>query len=150
MSNKANLQPSFQANIDSLVRQSQAEEARIQTQFAPGSVVISPSSVIERSSPPTIVQAFDRSDINLNYEEVVGGSPPGTVADMVTLKEQNDFIAARERALLLSSCSAVRTRVHSSLRRASCGAANGVFLNSVIKRVSDPLTKQDQVTEIPE
>lgn len=61
--------------------------------------------------PSMHMPTWDRFDINQHYSETVLGEPgenSGTVADLVAVKVQNDFMAVEERAFRLRHASVAR------------------------------------------
>jgi hypothetical protein len=72
--------------------------------------------------------AFDRSEINANYDEVLAsGSDPGTVGDAASLKLQVDFNAAEERAFRLRHATSLRCIIVAHGRLDGHGHQAGIY-----------------------
>lgn len=70
---------------------------------------------------------FVRDEINGKYSEAMkSSSGAGTVADVIALKRQIDYMAAAERAFRLQNATPVRLMAHAAARRQAHGQ-NGVF-----------------------
>lgn len=78
---------------------------------------------------PTLHEpAFDRKEINANYDEVLAsGSDPGTVGDAASLKHQIDYNAVEERAFRLRHATPVRCIIVGHGRLAGHGHEQGIF-----------------------
>jgi hypothetical protein len=89
---------------------------------------------------PGIKQAFDREDINENYEEILKDAfADGRNGEAGVLKQQLDYVASAERAYRLSRATSVRCAMHHSIRREKHGHQNGVFktvLASVVNNLA--------------
>ena len=72
--------------------------------------------------------AFDRSEINANYDEVLAsGADPGTVGDAASLKLQVDFNAAEERAFRLRHATSLRCIIVAHGRLDGHGHQGGIY-----------------------
>lgn len=72
--------------------------------------------------------AFDRGDMNANYDEVLASSKdPGTVGDAAALKHQIDYNACEERAFRLRHASSVRCMIVAHGRIDGHGHEAGIF-----------------------
>ena len=97
-----------------------------------------PSLSGDPSDPTACNHPFDRSAIGQDMELAVLGNPDaGTVADVATLKLQNDFIAARETAYRSAHASTVRCAIHAAARRRGHASPSGVFGNGVLRYAQD-------------
>lgn len=84
------------------------------------------------SSPEQITKAHSRSDIGTNYEEVVTDpTKPGTVADSIGLRLQNDMTASLERATLCQEMRPTRACILAAARRRGHAHPRGVLGNMV-------------------
>jgi len=83
--------------------------------------------------------SFDRQPINTNYEQCFQDEEnPGTVGDVIALKQQVDYNAAEERAFRLRHASVCRCLTHSHGRR--FGEAVGPALTYVEETIADMIT----------
>lgn len=81
--------------------------------------------------------AFDRNEINANYEECLASSAAsGTSADLSGLKTQIDFMAGEEQAFRMRHTSIVRAFVHGHVRLWGHGQPQSVF-DDVSRQASD-------------
>lgn len=146
MNSTDSIKPEFQSHIAALKAQGLDEAKRIAFPFTEGSGTLLPTEV-SRSSVESIITAFDRTQINEQYlGNINDPASAGTLADNAALKLQNDVIASRERALLLSSASSVRMRIHSTTLRGAAGSEVGVV--AMMERyVVDLLTSDVEVEE---
>ncbi len=81
---------------------------------------------------------FDRTALNTNYQQCVQDpNDPGTVGDVIGLKQQIDYNAAEERAFRLRHATITRCFTHAAGRRFGLGAGR-VFPN-IEKQVSDAI-----------
>lgn len=77
---------------------------------------------------PGLSQAFDRSDLNADFEKIISDSKnPGTAGDAIATKAQVDYLACMERAYRAKSASPVRLLIVSGARRRGHGSPVGVF-----------------------
>jgi hypothetical protein len=97
---------------------------------------------------PGMTGAFDRSDLNQKYEEILSDSGAGTVADCAALKLQIDWIGALERAYRLRHGGQVRAWMHATGRRKGHGQDGGV-VKSALRYVQDVI-KAGQAATPPE
>lgn len=89
--------------------------------------------------------AFDRNDLNTNYDEVVqSAQDPGTVGDVAALKLQTAFNATEERAFRTRHASPLRCMAHMHVRLQGHGTDRGV-LDRIESEVSN-LIKAGGVT----
>lgn len=84
------------------------------------------------SSAEQITKGFNRDEIGTNYEKVVTDpTKPGTAADCIGLRYQNDIIASMERATLCQEQRPVRTSILAAARRKGHAHPRGVLGNMV-------------------
>lgn len=77
-------------------------------------------------------QAFDRTELNENYIEVVGDlNQLGAMGEATALKVQIDYIAALERSFRTRHMSSVRSKMHARGRKEGQGDSAGLFGNNV-------------------
>lgn len=89
---------------------------------------------------PGITEAFDRTEIATNYEEAVSdGASPGTVGDVISLKNQGDYVAVMERAFRARHATPVRNLAHAAARRKGQGHEKGIFKGGVLVHAQDTL-----------
>ena len=81
--------------------------------------------------------AFDRTDINTNYQECYEHQPPGSTADTIAVKTQLEYVAGAERAFRTRHCSPVRAALHAAARLQGHGHGQGVFLGGVARYIKD-------------
>ena len=82
---------------------------------------------VDLLDPSKLDAPFDRTEMNTNYAQVMQDpANPGTVGDVVALKQQIDYVAAAERAFRLRHCPMIRSIVHAHGRLSGHGAG-GVF-----------------------
>lgn len=93
------------------------------------------------SSQEQITRAFSRTEIGNNYEEVVTDpKKPGTVADVIGLRLQNDMVGSMERATLCQEMRPPRACILAAARRRGHSHPRGVignmvdYITSVIKQ----------------
>lgn len=81
---------------------------------------------------PGTVKAFDRSDANNNYAQLLAdGSNPGTTGDAIALKTQIDYVGCMERAFRARHATPVRCLAHNSARRVGHGHPAGVLMQVI-------------------
>lgn len=81
---------------------------------------------------------FDRTALNVNYQECVQDTDdPGTVGDVISIKQQIDYNATEERAFRLRHATVVRCFTHAAGRRHGLGAGR-VFPN-IQKQANDAI-----------
>lgn len=84
------------------------------------------------SSQEQITKAFNRTEIGSNYEEVVTDpTKPGTVADAIGLRLQNDMLGSMERATLCQEMRPTRACILAAARRRGHSHPRGVLGNMV-------------------
>lgn len=84
------------------------------------------------TSAEQITKAFKRTEIGVNYEEVVTDPQnPGTVADAIGLRLQNDMVASMERATLCQEMRPPRACILAAARRRGHSHPRGVIGNMV-------------------
>ncbi len=134
---KASVHPVVLAAVAARMEQADAmaKSVTISTQRAwqyPVTPALSPFDI------PDHAVLFDRSAIGSNYAEVLAdASNPGTTADALALKLQNDRIAVEERAFRTRHSSPIRATVHAAARRSAHAHPAGVFGGSLQKYLED-------------
>jgi hypothetical protein len=88
---------------------------------------------------PGMAKPFDRSEIGQNFADVYQPKEPGTVGDAATLRVQNDYLAAMERAFRTRHASSVRAAIMAAGRRNGHGSDQGPLLDGVIRYAQDLL-----------
>lgn len=89
---------------------------------------------------PGLATAFDRQEIETNYEEVFQDpSNVGTVGDVISLKTQSDYVACVERAYRSRHATSVRCIAHHLGRRRGHGDAESLFNAGITKFAQDAL-----------
>jgi hypothetical protein len=89
---------------------------------------------------PGIAKAFDRGDLNADYEQAIAdGKNPGTTGDVAAIKTQVDYVACLERAYRARQATPVRCLVHAGARRTGHGHARGVLLGGVVGYVESSI-----------
>lgn len=88
---------------------------------------------------PGMARPFDRKEIGQNFADVYQPKSPGTVGDAATLRLQNDYLAAMERAFRTRHASSVRAAVMAAGRRSGHGDGQGPLLDGVIRYAQDLL-----------
>ena len=78
--------------------------------------------------------AWDREEINKNYEECFQGEEPGTVGDVMALRLQLDLLAAEERAFRLRHASTARMMAHGAIHTQAL--AGGIVPDTVRQYVA--------------
>lgn len=89
---------------------------------------------------PGMARPFDRSEIGQNFADVYQPAEPGTVGDAATLRLQNDYLAAMERAFRTRHASSVRCTIMAAGRRNGHQSGQGPLLDGVIRYAQDLLT----------
>jgi hypothetical protein len=74
---------------------------------------------------PGMAAAFDRSAVGADYAEAL--TTDGTAATAASLRVQNDYVAALERAFRARHRGPVRDAAHAAARHRGHGAARGVY-----------------------
>ena len=75
-------------------------------------------STVDLHDIQALMTGFDRTAINDNYIQCMSDAGnPGTIGDVISLKQQLDYNAAEERALRLRHASVIRTMTHACGRR---------------------------------
>lgn len=87
---------------------------------------------------PGMSRPFDRKAIGQNFADVYQGTP-GTTGDAATLRLQNDYLAAMERAFRTRHASSVRLTIMAAGRRKGHADAQGPLLDGVIRYAQDLL-----------
>jgi len=88
-----------------------------------------------------LVKPFDRSQLVAKYANVIAdGSDPGTVADLIALSTQIQYVAAMERGYRARIASPIRCLITSLGRRIGHGDPAGIFVGSVQGYVQDVIT----------
>ncbi len=87
---------------------------------------------------PGMGKPFDRKAIGQNFADVYQGEP-GTTGDAATLRLQNDYLAAMERAYRTRHVSSVRATIMAAGRRAGHASPQGPLLDGVIRYAQDLL-----------
>jgi hypothetical protein len=123
------LDPRFLALLDDLM---EAETSAADAQKLTGQRIwYMPTGTSYGGDPtdiPGINDAFDRSNINDNYPDVLRNHTEG---EAMVLKLQADYIAAMERAFRTRHASSVRLRLHAAARHSGHGDAAGPLGGSV-------------------
>ncbi len=84
--------------------------------------------------------AFDRTEINTNYEEAMQTMKRiGTVGDIIALKLQIGYVATEERAFRARHSSVCRSIAHMHGRLAGHGLGTGGVFPAVRKTVDDAI-----------
>lgn len=100
-----------------------------------------PEKVADVLDIPGTTAAFDRTEIDTNYVEVIGdGENPGAVGDVVSLKTQGDYVGVMERGFRARHCTPVRCLAMAAARRVGHGDPRGVLMGGVVKYAQDSLT----------
>ena len=119
------------------------EQALAQYEGVMGATVqphdLPPNAITQRDIPQLHTGGFDRSAINENYADCLTDPQNfGTVGDVVSLKQQLDFVATAERAYRVRHMSPVRAAAHSAGRRR--GVAKSAILTNMTDSVASFLT----------
>jgi len=78
--------------------------------------------------------AFDRDDLNSKYKECIQDpAAAGTVADVIAIKKQIDYIAQEERAYRFEHASLVRCMAHGAAR--GIVAADSITQPAVLREI---------------
>lgn len=86
----------------------------------------------EPGSAEGVVSSYTRESIAVDYDKVVSDpEKPGTAADAVSLRLQNDVLACMERGVLLEEIRPVRASLHAAARRRGHAHPMGVLGNMV-------------------
>ena len=89
--------------------------------------------------------AFDRSKIGTVMAEIYSGKDkPGTTGDACTMRLQNDYLAAMERAFRTAKAPLCRTELFAAGRRKGHGSTSGVLLDGVVRYAQDLLKAGQQ------
>lgn len=71
---------------------------------------------------------YERDELNTQYEKIMQSSDkPGTLGDLISVKQQIEFLAVEERAMRTRYCSPCRALAHMHGRRLGHSASSGVF-----------------------
>lgn len=89
---------------------------------------------------PGLVAAYDRSEIDQNYAQLIAsGDDPGTAGDVVAVKTQGDYVGLQERGIRARYSSSIRCIAHASARWKGHGNDKGIFQDGVIRYVQDAI-----------
>jgi len=82
--------------------------------------------------------AFDRTDLNAEYESIVGDpAAPGVVGDLIADGVQIAYVGAMERAYRARHASPVRCLMHAAARRRGHGDPAGILKGSLVTHVQN-------------
>jgi hypothetical protein len=136
-SKKGKVHPVFQKRIDGLREAAQKKAQAFQGGQRDWDI---PKELEDKSLtdiPALHKPAFEREEINANYEECLASSKAsGTSGDLSGLKTQIDFMAGEEQAFRMRHSSIVRAFVHGHARLWGHGEAQSVF-DDVSRQASD-------------
>jgi hypothetical protein len=135
---KGKIHDVFQQNLEDLT-----EKADQQAQ-ASRSAEPRPWNRPEKAKDPLdiagITDAFDRSEIDTNFSELLQDpESPGTCGDVICVKTQGDYVAEIERGFRARHATPVRCICHSMARRKGHSKPNGIFLGGVLVHVQNAL-----------
>lgn len=89
---------------------------------------------------------FNRDELNTNYTECLADvNNLGTTGDIVSLKQQIDYVAAAERAFRYRHCTPVRALAHSAARR--YGLANSAVLDLIQQQAANAIAAGAHTSE---
>jgi len=117
---KAKVHPVFTQRLDQLaqVAEQNAKVLKAEEDFRLWLIPKNLSAKDLFDIPNLHKQDFDRTEINTNYVECFKeASAMGTVADVISLKHQIDYVAAEERAFRFRHASVCRCIGHMGARR---------------------------------
>jgi hypothetical protein len=86
---------------------------------------------------PGLADAYNRENLNTEYAVFLTPEDVGTVADMMGLKTQVDWLAAEERAMRIRHSTSIRASFHSAARRQGQSSPLGVFGQGLIGYVQN-------------
>lgn len=127
---KAQIHPVFSQALRELQAHARdiAEAAKTPSQARPWQLPPGTEWTGDLTAIDQIEKAFDRSEIEENHAAVIGDlAAPGTAGDVISLKLQNDYVAAMERAFRARHATSVRCMAHAAGRRAGHGHSAGIF-----------------------
>lgn len=127
---KAQVHGIFTKAVQALQRQARdiSEAAKSPSQTRPWQVPPASAWDGDLTAVDQLEKAFDRAEIEENHAEVIGDlESPGTAGDVISLKLQNDYVAAMERAFRARHATPVRCMAHAAGRRAGHGHSAGIF-----------------------
>lgn len=89
--------------------------------------------------------AFDRTQIGVVMSQIYSGKDePGTTGDANTMRLQNDYLAAMERAYRTSAAELCRCELFAAGRRRGHASPSGVILDGVVRYAQDLLKAGQQ------